>query len=439
MTDMPQTPPAAVITKRARVGGYMLGGFVIIFLILGGAGVWAANTQIAGAVIASGLVVVETSVKKVQHPTGGIVGEILVKNGDHVAAKDLLMRLDETLTRANLNMISKQLNELRVREARLEAERDGAPELAAPAGLADAPAIASLLESEHSLFTTRRQSREGQKAQMRERISQLGEEHAGVSGQLAAKEKEIELIGHELKSLEVLEAQRLVTLSKMVALRREAARLEGERGQLRAAAAQTKGKISEIELQILRIDQDFSTEVVNELTENRSQQAGLVERRIAAEDALSRVDIRAPQSGFVHELSAHTVGGVINPGEPIMLIVPENDSLVIEAKVSPHDIDQVLQSKEALIRLAAFDQRSTPEIKGLLKSVSADLTQDPRSGDSYYTVRIAIPEDELVRLNDQKLVPGMPAEVHIRTQDRTALSYFAKPFQDQLAKAFKER
>jgi membrane fusion protein, type I secretion system len=426
--------------SRARVRGYMLGGFAIIFLILGGAGVWAAHTQIAGAIIASGLVVVETSVKKVQHPTGGIVGEILVKNGDHVAASDLLMRLDETLTRANLNMISKQLDELRMREARLIAERDGAQKLEALPSLGvDDPAVVKLLASERSLFKTRRQSREGQKAQMRERISQLGEEHAGVSGQMLAKDKEIKLIGEELKSLEILEAKQLVTLSKMVALRREAARLEGERGQLRAAAAQTKGKIAEIELQILRIDQDFSTEVVNELTENQSKQAGLVERRVAAEDALKRIDIRSPQSGFVHQLAVHTVGGVINAGEPVMLIVPENDNLVIEAKVPPNDIDQVLQSKEALIRLAAFDQRSTPEIKGLLKSVSADLTQDQRSGESYYTVRITIPDDELARLDDQKLVPGMPAEVHIRTQDRTALSYFVKPFQDQIAKAFKER
>jgi membrane fusion protein, type I secretion system len=432
----------AATAPRAGVRGYMLAGFAIIFLVLGGAGVWAAHTQISGAVIASGLVVVETSVKKVQHPTGGIVGKILVKNGDHVAAGDLLVRLDETLTRANLSMISKQIDELEVREARLKAERDGASEFVAPWQLADRvkeEAVAELLASERSLFRTRRQSREGQKKQLRERIEQLGEEYAGVSGQITAKAKEIELIGQELGSMEKLEAQQLVTLSKMVALRREAARLEGERGQLRSAAAQAKGKIAEIELQILRIDQDFSTEVVNDLTENLSKQAGLVERRVAAEDQLKRIDIRSPQAGFVHQLSVHTVGGVINAGEPVMLIVPENDSLVVEAKVAPFDIDQVLQSKEALIRLAAFNQRTTPEIKGFIRSVSADLTQDQRTGDSYYTVRVAIPEAELKRLENHKLVPGMPAEVHIRTQDRTALSYLLKPLQDQFAKAFKER
>jgi HlyD family secretion protein len=439
---MRKTSKARPAAPRAGVRGYIFGGVAVIFIIFGGAGVWAARTEIAGAVIASGLVVVETSVKKVQHPTGGIVGEILAKNGDHVEAGDLLMRLDETVTRANLTMISKQIDELTVREARLKAERDGGSEVKPPPPLAariDEPAIADLLASERSLFESRRNSREGQKGQLRERIAQLGEEYAGVSGQIAAKVKEIALIGEELRSLEILEAQQLVTLSKMVALRREAARLEGERGQLRASAAQAKGKIAEIELQLLRIDHDFSTEVVNELTENLSKQAGLVERRVAAEDQLKRIELRAPQSGFVHQLSVHTVGGVINAGEPVMLIVPENDKLVVEAKVAPYDIDQVLRSKEALIRLAAFDQRTTPEVKGVVRSVSADLTQDPRSGESYYTIRLAIPEEELARLADGKLVPGMPAEVHVRTQERTALSYLLKPLQDQIAKAFKER
>ncbi len=290
-----------------------------------------------------------------------------------------------------------------------------------------------------TFFRSRRESREGQKAQLKERIAQLNEEFSGVSGQITAKAREIELIGEELKSLEHLEAQQLVTSSKMVSLRREAARLEGERGQLRASAAQAKGKIAEIELQILHIDQEFRSELLQELTENQSKQATLVERRIAAEDQLKRVEIRAPQSGIVHQLAAHTVGGVVNPGEPVMLIVPEGDKLVIEAKIAPHDIDQVLQSQTATIRFAAFNQRTTPEINGLIRSVAADLTQDARSGESFFTVRIEIPEAELARLENSRLVPGMPAEVHIRTQDRTALSYLLKPLQDQIAKAFRER
>ncbi|MGJ4999088.1 HlyD family type I secretion periplasmic adaptor subunit [Bradyrhizobium sp. HKCCYLR20261] len=430
------------ISANGRVQGYMLSGLAALFLLFGGIGVWAASTDIAGAVIASGLVVVDSSVKKVQHPTGGVVGDIKVRDGAKVKEGELLLRLDETVTRANLETVTKQLDELMVREARLKAERDGLAEVRLAAALEarkGEPAIAELSSAERSLFASRRDSREGQKSQLRERVIQLNEEFRGVTGQITAKAKEIALIGKELESLAGLEVQKLVTSAKMLALRRDAARLEGEYAQLKASAAQTKGKVAEIELQILRIDQDFKSQVLQELTENQSRQAGLVERRIAAEDQLKRIDIRAPQSGIVHQLSVHTVGGVINAGEPVMLIVPEGDKLVIEAKVAPHDIDQVLQSQQALVRFAAFNQRRTPELEGLVHSVAADLSKDERSGEPYFTVRVEIPEFELARLDGKKLVPGMPAEIHIRTGDRTALSYLIKPLEDQLSKAFRER
>jgi HlyD family secretion protein len=440
MTAAPGPQPASV--RNAGVRGYMLAGAAVILLLVGGVGVWAAQTEIAGAVIAMGTVVVETNIKKVQHPTGGIVGEIRVKNGDRVTAGDLLMRLDETVTRANLQMVSKQLDELQVREARLKAERDGAQDFRLPGALApraEEPAIKEIFSGEHSLFRSRGDSREGQKAQLKERIFQLNEEYAGVTGQILSKAREIELIGTELANMQTLEEKQLVTSSKMVSLRREAARLEGERGQLRASAAQAKGKIAEIELQILRIDQDMRTEIVQELRDNQSKQAEFVERRVAAEDQLKRIEIRAPQSGIVHQLAVHTVGGVINAGEAVLLIVPKGDKLVVEAKIAPQDIDQVLQSRTALVRFAAFNQRTTPEVTGLIRSIAADLIQDVRSGESFYTARIEIPDAELLRLADRKLVPGMPAEVHVRTQDRTALSYLLKPLEDQIARAFKER
>ncbi len=434
---------SGAVSANARIRGYMIGGFVVVFLLIGGFGVWAARTELAGAVIAGGVVVVDSSVKKVQHPTGGVVGEILVKNGDKVRAGDLVLRLDETVTRANLQMVSKQLDELVIREARLKAERDALSEFTLPADLAvrkDEPAIAEIMNGERSLFQSRKDTREGQKAQLKERIAQLNEEYAGVTAQIGSKSKEIELIGKELSSLEGLEQKQLVTTAKMMSLRREAARLEGEHGQLRAAAAQAKGKSAEIELQILRIDQEFRTDLVQELRENQSKQAELVERRVSAQDQLKRVDLRAPQSGTIHQLAVHTVGGVINPGEPIMLVVPEGDKLVIEARVAPHDIEQILQSQTALIRFSAFNQRTTPEIKGIIRSISADLTQDQRTGELYFISRIEIPDAELARLGENnKLVPGMPADVQITTQSRTALSYLLKPMQDQLAKAFKER
>lgn len=429
-------------SKLSSVTRYMLAGFIVIVTLVGGVGVWAAQTEIAGAVIASGLVVVESNVKKVQHPTGGVVGEIYVKDGDLVRAGDLLLRLDETVTRANLQMIVKQLDELIVREARLKAERDAAKSVVFPTSLDDrreTPPIQEMFNGEQSLFESRRDSREGQKAQLRERVVQLDQEFAGVSGQIAAKAREIDLIGKQLKDLETLEEKQLVTTATMVALRREAARLEGEHGQLTAAAAQTRGKVTEINLQILRIDQDMRTEVVKELRETQSRLNEFFERKVAAEDQLRRVELRAPQSGKVHQLSVHTVGGVINPSEPAMLIVPDSDKLIVEAKIAPQDIDQVLHSHTARIRFAAFNQRTTPELDGNIRSVAADLTQDPRSGDSYYTARVDISDQELARLEGNKLVPGMPAEVLIKTHDRTALSYFTKPLQDQIVRAFRER
>jgi HlyD family secretion protein len=204
--------------------------------------------------------------------------------------------------------------------------------------------------------------------------------------------------------------------------------------------AQTRGRITETELQILRIDQDFRTEIAQELRDNHARQAELVERRIAAEDQLKRIEIRSPQDGIVHELAQHTVGGVINPSETIMRIVPEDEPLIVEAKVEPQDIDQVLNGdRKAYLRFAAFDHQQTPEVEGRVKGISADLSVDQMTGRTYYLVRVSLSKEELAKLEGKALVPGMPADVHIRTQDRTALSYLLKPFQDQMAKAFRER
>ena len=441
MTGAPlATSPLSAVTGRVR--HYMLIGLVMTFLLVGGVGVWAARTEIASAVIAQGIVVVETSVKKVQHPTGGVVGEIYVKNGDKVKAGDLLLRLDETVTRANLQVISKQLDELMGREARYKAERDSAPSIALPRafqGRENEVNVAEIISGERTLFESRRDSIEGQKAQLRERITQLKEEFQGITGQIEAKQREIELIGQEMSAMEELESKQLVPLQKRIALRRDAANLTGQLGALKASAAQTKGKVSEIELQILRIDQDFRSELMRELRDNQARQAEFSERRVAAEDQLKRVELRAPQSGIVHQMQVHTVGGVINPAEPAMLIVPENDRLVIDAKVAPHDIEQVLQAEKALIRFSAFNQRTTPELEGAVQRVSADLTHDQQTNESYFMVRLAIPEAELAKLGDKRLVPGMPADVQIRTQYRTALSYLLKPLEDQISKAFRER
>ena len=270
-------------------------------------------------------------------------------------------------------------------------------------------------------------------------MDQLGEEIAGVAGQIEAKSIEIGLIGKELGGLAELEQKQLVRTEKMTQMRREAARLKGDFGALKSQAAQTKGKITEVELQILRVDQDARTETVKELRETQSKINELRERRIAAEDQLKRVDIRAPQEGIVLQLSAHTVGGTITPNDVIMLIVPEHDRLMVETRISPQSIDQVHIDQTALIRFAAFNQRTTPEINAKLIRIAADLSRDQQTGETYFTARLEIPEEELKRLGDKKLVPGMPADVQIRTEDRTVLSYLLKPLQDQFSHAFRER
>jgi HlyD family secretion protein len=420
----------------------LIGGIAVASLLAFGIGGWAATTELAGAVIAPGSLVVDSSVKKLQHPTGGVVSELRVRNGAEVRAGDILVRLDETITRANLAVITKSMDELTARQARLKAEQDGREVVSFPGELnvrRAEPALADLLGEEERLFELRRAARLGQKAQLKERIDQLREQIQGMADQVAAKQREIELIGEELKGVRELWQKNLIQITRVTALEREAARLGGERGSLVSSMAQSKGKITETELQIIQIDQDLRTEVGKDLAEIRGKLSELVEKRVAAEDQLKRTDIRAPQDGLVHQLAVHTVGGVINPGEPIMLVVPRADTLTVEAKIAPQDIDQVRLGQRAVLRFSAFNQRTTPEINGEVSLVSADITQEAKSGASFYTVRIAPPSSELARLDGLKLVPGMPVESFIQTGERTVISYLTKPLADQITRAWREK
>jgi HlyD family secretion protein len=414
-----------------------------VVLLVGGVGGWAATAELSGAVVAAGNLVVDTNVKKVQHPTGGVVGELRVRDGDRVKAGDILVRLDETQTRANLGIIESSIDELGARQARLEAERDSRATVTFSGDLksrARQAGVGEILDGELKLFESRRTARSGQKAQLKERIGQLAEQLQGLAEQTEAKRQEIDLIRRELEGVRELWRKNLIQIQRVTALERDAARLVGERGSLVASIAQTKVKITETELQILQIDQDLRSEVGKELSEIRAKLAELKERRISAVDQLKRIDIRSPQDGTVHQLAVHTVGGVITAGgEPLMLIVPESDALTVEAKIAPQDIDQLRVGQPALLRLSAFNQRTTPEINGEVTRVSADLSTDQRSGTSFYTVRVSIPEHEVGRLNGLKLVPGMPVESFINTGERTVLSYLAKPLSDQLARAWRER
>ena len=426
---------------RSAIRRYLLSVLLASVLLIVGLGGWAATTQFSGAVVAPGTLVVESDVKKVQHPTGGIVGRLLVGEGHRVKAGDLLVRLDETTARANLSIITDSLDEQTARKARLEAERDddATIDFSGFSARVNEPKISRLTSGEQKLFEFRRRSAEGQKAQLRERILQLRQEIDGLSSQVEAKAREITFVTQELKGVRELWEKKLVAITRVTALERDAARLEGERGALQSSIAQSKGKISETELQIVQIDQQIKTDVAKDLGEVRAKTTELGERKIAAEDQLMRIEIRAPQDGVVHQLTIHTVGGVISQGEPIMLIVPDHDRLLVEARIPPSEIDQVHLGAKATLRFTSFNQRTTPTIDGEVIRVSADISQDAKSGLSYYTVRIGFTETELRRLGEVKLVSGMPVEAFIQTDERTVISYLVKPVNDQMARAFREK
>jgi HlyD family secretion protein len=438
-----QTPKTgANADLRRSIRRHSLAGLIIVIVLAGGVGGWAGTMKLSGALIAQGSVVVDSNVKKVQHPTGGIVGELRVRDGDRVKLGDIVVRLDDTVTRANLSIVTKGLSELAARKARLESERDGDESIKFPADLLQRindPDVATVVDGERKLFELRRNARTGQKAQLRQRIDQLKEEVRGHLAQRESKEKELKLIAREMEGVNELWKQKLVALNKLTQLEREAARLEGEAAQLIAQSAQVAGKISETELQIIQIDRDLSSEVAKETREIDAKIGEFVERKVTAEDQLKRIEIRAPQDGAVFQLAVHTVGGVITAGDAIMLIVPEADNLLVEAKVNPQDIDQVKLGQSALLRLSAFNQGTTPEIYGKVTRISADTSLDQRTGASFYIIRISLPPEEIARLGDVRFVPGMPVEAFVQTGERTMLSYFGKPLHDQLMRAFRQR
>jgi HlyD family secretion protein len=427
---------------RRSIRLHLIIGLAVVVILAGGFGGWASTAEISGALIAPGSIVVESSVKKVQHPTGGVVGEVLARDGDLVKAGQVVVRLDDTVTKASLAIVTKTLDGLWARAARLEAEQRGLDTIAFPKMLldrADDPDVRNVMASESKLFEVRVNGRIGQKAQLRERITQLNEEIAGLTAQEKAKDREIALVEQELTGVRTLYDQHLVQMSRMTTLERDAARLNGERAQYIASRAQSKGKITETELQVIQVDKDMVSEVSKDLRETNDKIGEFVERKVTAEDQLRRVVIRAPQNGMVEQSTVHTVGGVITAGDAIMLIVPQADDLQVEAKVNPQDIDKLQIGQKTLLRLSAFNQRTTPELNGFVTRVSPDVTTDQRTGQSYYTIRVSMPPAEVARLGEVKLIPGMPVEAFVQTGDRTMLSYLIKPLHDQLMRAFRER
>ncbi len=426
-------------TRKAIALYSYLGLFLVITLIFGIGG-WAAWASIHGAVIAAGTVVVEGHSKKVQHAEGGIVSEIFIKDGDKVKAGQLLLRLDVTDIQANLSIVESRLYELQARQVRLEAERDGSSKIHYPGGLLikkNNPEIRKYMDGQSKLFSARQKTTQGKKEQLLLRIDQLRKEIQGLKAQQDSKEEQIKLIAKELDALRILRDKELVPMTRLLALEREASKLKGARGDHIAGIARAEGKISETRLSIIQIDQDLQTEVLSELRDVQTKIAEYVERQVAAKTKLRRTEIRAPISGFIHQLTAHTLGGVIPAREPVMLIVPQQGALEIEAQIQPQDIDQIKVGQNVVIRFSAFDQKSTPEIDGEVIHVSADKTQRSADTPPFYTVRVKLAKGYDEQLNGKKLKPGMPAETFFQTGARTALNYLIKPLLDQIERTFK--
>ncbi|WP_318528629.1 MULTISPECIES: HlyD family type I secretion periplasmic adaptor subunit [unclassified Mesorhizobium] len=416
-------------------------GLATTALLVVGGGLWLGLTKIAGAVIAPATVVVESSIKKVQHQTGGTVGGIFAQDGDHVQAGDILVRLDDTVTRSNLQIVSEDLDRANVRLARLEAERRGLPEMQLPPSLRvrmDDPQVAALVSGERAVFESRATALAGQKAQLQSRSKQLERQIDGLKAQQAAMDESLALLTKSRADVEALYAKKLVSKERLSNVQLEETRTRGESGRLLAAIAEVQAKISETDLQVLQLDDQMRSEVTGELRETEAKETELSERKVVAQDELSRTDIRAPQSGTVQESSVHTVGGVIGAGEAIMMIVPDADNLVVDALIPPARIDDIHPGQRVSIRFPAFDVGTTPACEGSVNRVSADLIKDPQRELSYFSARIDVENEAACLAGEKILKPGMPAEVHISTDERNVWSYLLKPFTDQVSRAFRQ-
>ncbi|ACI56244.1 membrane fusion protein [Rhizobium leguminosarum] len=427
-------------SKRSLNRHVALVGVLSIALVCGIGG-WAATTELSSAVIGEGVVVVNGDVKKVQHLTGGIVSKLLVSENDHVTAGQILIQLDGTTTKAQLSIVESTLAQLYARRARLKAERIDAESFDVEENISDltsSTAARDLLDGETKLFDSRRSALVGMKSQLASRKDQLAEQIKGLVVQINATNDSLSLIEQELEGVDTLYKKGLVTLQRLNALKRARADLQGNSGQEIAAKAEAEGKAIEIDRQSLQLDEDRRSEIAKELTDVEAKIAENEERRGTALDQLRRLDIVAPLSGRIHELSIHTVNGVVNPGETLMLVVPENEDLTVQARVATRDIDQLHVGQSVDVRFSAFDQRTTPDVRGEITSIAPDVVKDERTGISYYPLRVKPEAESIAKLKSIKLYPGMPAEVFIKIADRNVISYLTKPLTDQMQHVFRE-
>lgn len=426
---------------RFGYGGRVVVGTLLSLILIGGVGGWAANARLNGAVVSTGTVEVDQKLKSVQHRDGGIVSEIAVREGDSVGVGQVLIRLDDTQVKAESEIVRAQILELAVKRARLIADRDGQDRIVlqqlpfAP----DESVLDLALAGETRLLKGNRTHRESQKEQLELATQQVRDEVRGLEAQLDAKVAEIALLKTEFARVKGLAEKKLIETSRASSLERDLTRLMGEEGEISAAIARANTRENEIRLQIIGIDEASRTDAQRELVPIDTRLSELQERYTATQDRLMRTEIRAPIAGIINELNVHTLGGVISPAEILATIVPQDARLRIAVKVAPQSIDQVSVDRPARLRFTAFNQRVTPELAGRVVHISPATTRDSAAEQPYYLGEVSLDEGELAKLPEARLLPGMPVEVYISTDERTPLSYLAKPIADQFARAFTER
>lgn len=427
--------------KWSAVRPIMLGVLALLFLV-GGVFTWSIATTIAGAVIASGQLEVESNRQIIQHPEGGVVGMIYANDGDMVDAGEILIRLDDTMLRSELAIIESQYYELIARRGRLRAESEDLPAIRFDEDLLEIAQqneeIAELVGGQIRLFEARIASNAQQISQLRERQIQIEELIEGRNVQLAALNEQLGLISEELIDQQSLLDRGLAQASRVLSLRREDASLRGQVGELVASVAESRGRIAELEIEIIRLQTTRQEEAITTLRDMQYRENELRERRLSAIETLSRLEIRAPVSGIVYGSTVHAVRSVIRPADPVMFIVPQDSPLVITSRIETINIDQVVVGQEAVLRFAAFDQRTTPELYGVVTRISADVLTDEVSGMNYYEAQILPYDGEIDKLQGLELVPGMPVDAFIQTGERSPLTFLTKPLTDYFTKAFRE-
>jgi len=421
----------------------MIIGLIGLVLLVGGFGTWAGMTQISGAIIASGRIEGDQNRLVVQHPDGGVVEAIRVEEGDHVEAGEVLLRLDDTQLTSQLAITESQLFELMARRGRLEAERDGAPEIAFDPLLTevaqDHADAADLMAGQKRLMQARAESVARESEQLEKRRAQVADQIVGLEAQRTALGRQLELIERELADQQSLLDRGLAQATRVLSLQREQARLSGTMGDLAAQKAQAEGRITEIDVEILKLGSQRREEAITQLRDLHYRELELREERRALIEQMSRLKITAPVAGVVYGMQVFALRSVIRPADPVLFIVPQDRPLVINAQVPPIHIDKIHVGQDVTLRFSALDQRRTPELVGQVELISADAFQDEATQQSYYRAEIFLSEGEQARLpDDVTLIPGMPVESFIRTADRTPIAYLVKPFTDYFTKAFRE-